>query len=617
MAKRLKQLVAFMMIFLLLLQLPGVEVLAGDAMQIFTSDGDVTIDSDYDGGCIIYGSGGTVTVTLADGCTLNGDMDVSQTNSYSSCNIVLGSGSVIKGSIIDSESANATVTLNNSIVKGTVNLSGTAVSGSGTIGTLYINGGSASFNGSTEIGTLIMESGTLSLTSGTLAVTDSLQMNGAGLVSPMFTIQKDTAIRTNSAITVSYNGSQYPIAAGSNGTVYDILGNTIEVANMKDSHITNTSGNAVAKYMKGDTVTLTYEAEDGYYFPENYSADRDAFTVDSGHTASLNVTRKNYSEIEVQYTVSDETEKKIKINLPPAKVRPKGKGTVTVADIYYGRTVKPVISSSTNDVDSAVIEYKKQGAADTKYSDKVPVAVGDYTVRVSFQERDYYKGFEATDDFSIKYLKAPANPYTVSGTKGNNGFYISNVKIKPPKGYSIADTLDGDYGSYLAYDNTTKNEKIYLQKNSTGEKTGAVALESFKIDKDTPVVSAVDGEVYYKDDIEITVKDSNLDEVTVNGVPVNTSGTSKKLTLASDNGVSVYIIVAKDKAGNLTTVKVTVAAEWTKTGSIPNGSAVKLSEGQSYKLGSGTWKVSGDDTRYNGDTTFYVKPGGTYTFTQQ
>ncbi len=618
MAKRMKQLAAFMIICLLLLQLPGVEVLAKEAMQIFTSDGDVTIDSDYDGGCVIYGSGGAATVTLADGCTLNGDVDISGTNNDSACHLVLGNGSVIKGSIIDSASAGATVTLNNSIVKGIVNLSGTTMSGSGKIGTLHLNGGSASFHGNTEIGTLTMDSGTLSLTSGTLTITDSLAIHSAGLASPLFTIQKDTAILTNSAITVSYNGAQYPIAADSNGTVYDILGNTIEVANTKDSHITNPSGNAAgAKYMKGDTVTFSYEAEDGYYFPENYLSDSAAFTVDNGYTASLNVTRKNYSEIEVQYSISDETAKNIKIHLPAATVRPEGTGTVTVADIHYGGTLKPVIASTTNDVDSATVQYKKQGAPDTEYSNEVPTAIGDYTVRVSFQEKDYYKGFEATDDFSIQYLKAPATPYTISGTKGKNEFYTSDVKIIPPEEFSIADILDGEYNSYLMYDTTVSDKKIYLKKDLTGEKTDAITLEAFRIDQDAPAVNAVNGQIYYKDFIEITVQDNNLDTITVDDEPVKTNDTSQKLILASDNGVSVYNIAATDKAGNSTTVKVTVAAEWTKTGSIPNGSAVRLMAGQSYKFGSGTWKVGEDTTCYNGDTTFYVKTGGTYTFTQQ
>lgn len=622
MVKRLKQLVVIMMASLLvLLQLPGVEVLAATTIRTDVGSDDVLIDTDSDTGYEIYGSGGAITVTLADGCTINGDVNIGGT-AYptTTCNFNLGNGSVIKGSIIViSSTGNAVITFNNSIVEGAVNNSGGTLSGSGKIGTLYLDGGNVSFTGNTEIGTLTLESGALSLASGTLTITDSIEINGTNQATPLFTVNQDTTIRTASAVTVSYNGSAYNIAAGTNGTLNDVAGNTIKVANAVYSHITNTTGDAdgEAKYLKGDTVTFTYEAEDGYYFPENYGSDSDAFTVDSGYAGSLTVTRKSYSEIEVQYTISDETGKEIKINLPAASVRQEGTGTVTVADVNYGGTVNPVITSATNDVDSAVVQYKKQGAADTEYSDEVPAAVGDYTVRVKFREKDGYNGFEATDDFSIQYLPAPAAPYTIAGTKGENGYYSSKVRILPPEGYSIAENLDGEYGAYLEYSASTGNRNIYLKKNSTGEKTNAIALEPLRIDTIAPSVSAVNGKVYYGDSIEITVQDNHLKTVTVNGEPVETDGNVKNLTLTSDSGISVYEIVTTDQAGNSTTVTVTVAAEWTQTGNIPSGLAVRLEAGQPYKFDSGTWKVSGDDTCYTGNSTFYIKEGGTYTFMQQ
>lgn len=44
---------------------------------------------------------------------------------------------------------------------------------------------------------------------------------------------------------------------------------------------------------------------------------------------------------------------------------------------------------------------------------------------------------------------------------------------------------------------------------------------------------------------------------------------------------------------------------------------IRLEKGISYKLESGTWKVSGDATNYAGGITFYVSESGDYTFTKQ
>ena len=88
-------------------------------------------------------------------------------------------------------------------------------------------------------------------------------------------------------------------------------------------------------------------------------------------------------------------------------------------------------------------------------------------------------------------------------------------------------------------------------------------------------------------------------------------------TVCSEGGVEEYELVVTDRAGNVKTMKVTVAAEWTKTGKIPSGTPVKLQAGENYTLGEGSWTVSGDATTYSGGSTFYVGSEGKYTFNKQ
>ncbi|MGN0367524.1 MAG: hypothetical protein ACI4EK_01985, partial [Wujia sp.] len=78
-----------------------------------------------------------------------------------------------------------------------------------------------------------------------------------------------------------------------------------------------------------------------------------------------------------------------------------------------------------------------------------------------------------------------------------------------------------------------------------------------------------------------------------------------------------YEIVAEDEAGNQKTIVVYIAATWMKTGLVPAGTLVNLEAGNGYKLGAGSWRVAGDATSYNGNTTFYIRQNGSFTFEQQ
>lgn len=300
------------------------------------------------------------------------------------------------------------------------------------------------------------------------------------------------------------------------------------------------------------------------------------------------------------------------------KVIVKGEGVASVeqGDVNYGTKPDPKAETSTNTEKTAVIEYKEASSDDTAYSQTVPTAVGNYTVRATFAETEAYGEAVATTDFSIKYLETPEPPYTLVGTKGENGYYTSNVVVKPAKGYMISTELNGTYVESLTIQNSQSVTVFYL-RNASGERTGALRLEKIKIKKQTPKLSLENGKTYYGDSQKLVIQDDYLSQVYVNGVLQNLDGTEFVLQLGSNNGKKKYEITAVDVAGNKKTILVTVAAAWMKTGIIPEGVLVNLETGNGYKLGNGNWKVAGDSTSYSGGTEFYVKKDGSYTFGKQ
>lgn len=298
-------------------------------------------------------------------------------------------------------------------------------------------------------------------------------------------------------------------------------------------------------------------------------------------------------------------------------LRKQGFGTISVPDIYYGDALKASVSSSTNGTANVVIEYKEKNAGDDTYTTTAPTKTGEYTARATFAMTEGYFEATATTDFKISYLLAPANPYIVEGTQGNDSYYTSVVTIKPAEGYLISTSLDGTYTSDLKISKTTNDFYVYLKKIATGEKTGAIHISGMKVDKDAPVMlNVTTGEKMYGDQVLITITDDNLSKVLVNGEEVELKDHTAVLKLSSNLGEETYEITCVDDAGNTNKTVIVVAAEWMKNRTVPEGSIVRLSRDYSYKFGSGTWKVDGDGTEYAGGSTFYVGSDGEYSFSK-
>lgn len=182
----------------------------------------------------------------------------------------------------------------------------------------------------------------------------------------------------------------------------------------------------------------------------------------------------------------------------------------------------------------------------------------------------------------ITFMDTPNSPYITEGTIGENGWYTSDVKLKPTDdSYKISETctLD-DFTDSVVIDDKKTEKFIYLRDKNTGGITNRISYEEIKVDTIAPKMEVIcnepDNKVgdnsYYSKNIEgnIYIEEINFDfqnaKVMVtkdNGTPyeVAVTWTNKKekhigtFTLpanadGSTDGIYTFTVTCKDDAGN-------------------------------------------------------------------
>jgi len=399
------------------------------------------------------------------------------------------------------------------------------------------------------------------------------------------------------------------------------LGISRVAVDSEGTHLVTTDQEEQICYPKAgyqEKFEAVYTVEDGYYIPEDYAVEEQS---------GIQVTRLSSTQLKVsgiptapvvEIPLEAATKEEPETEEPTTELQP-GRGSVTMADYYYGGTAPaPELKSDTNGTAGVVVEYKKASEPDTAYTTKVPTQVGEYMIRATFPATESYAAVTAAAEFAIRYLPAPERAYSLNGTQGEKEYYTSSVTLVPAEGYLIADALDGDYAENLILTQDMEAGQIYLKKQATGEKTDGIAREAVLIDQKVPAITAVkDGETYYKDSVQVVISDKNLSRIQINDDNIVVKGTEMTFTLSSNHGSEDYQIIARDVAGNETKVSLTVAAPWMKKGIIPTGELIRLKSDRAYSFGDGTWQVEGDTTSYAGGRSFYVKKDGEYTFTKK
>ena len=175
---------------------------------------------------------------------------------------------------------------------------------------------------------------------------------------------------------------------------------------------------------------------------ETLDTDKDTEIKNNSSTLVLN----NVSDSGTYWVVASDsknnnaTSNKVTVNI----VKAEGTASVSLPGWIYGETAnKPVPTSKTNGINNVTYQYKVKGAADTTYSDTLPINAGDYTVKATFAATDNYNEVTATADFTIAKatpaVVISAAPSTLTGG-GSVELTVSGV---PTEG-QLAVTCDND-----------------------------------------------------------------------------------------------------------------------------------------------------------------------------
>ena len=293
--------------------------------------------------------------------------------------------------------------------------------------------------------------------------------------------------------------------------------------------------------------------------------------------------------------------------------------TVTLGDQYYGVDYDPTASTDSNGAEGITFSFRKdvEGSA---YEDVKPVEPGDYVVKAILPETDHFQGKEVEKKFSISYLPAPTDAYSLSGTEGKNDYYTTDVELVAKDGYKISNRLNGTYDTSVTY--TEGMGYVYLKRNSDNAKTTAIKIsQEIKVDKVKPALGTFgkdqDGKVvdltssFYADTVTFSIYDEHLDTVYLDDTEITVKDGTASITIDAEGGKKGCTVTATDEAGNVYGLRITMMASWMFTNVVPVGS-VQLETGNAYKFGSGHYKVNSDSTLYNGGGSFYVLKSGKF-----
>ena len=245
-----------------------------------------------------------------------------------------------------------------------------------------------------------------------------------------------------------------------------------------------------------------------------------------------------------------------------------GIGTVMLAGWTYCEEANiPVPDSITNGTRNVRYKYRAKNAADTEpWQDTVPDVAGEYTVKAIFAATSNYKEVITTADFTIakkkltiENLKVADKTYdglataTISGTPTLNGV-VNGDDVTLVNGTPSFTSVNA--GRDIAINFTDFSlTGIDADNYELIQPTGITAsIMEDTTDRTAPVINGAENEKTYCGAVTLTITDNNLDTVTLDGKVVTL--TDGKLTLEPKEGKQT--VIATDKAGNKTTLTVTV-----------------------------------------------------------
>ena len=430
-----------------------------------------------------------------------------------------------------------------------------------------------------------------SATAVTITGTDStVNYTGAAIdVSRYFTIDKNAGAATYSLITEGTTGEG--TLSGSSLTVtktgtFKIKVNTAVngVYASGEKTITLTVANGTIQFTASDYsgaydgkahginlnvsspagATVTYST-DG----TNYSTNNPSFVDVGNYTVYYRIEKTNYNTINGQNTVSitnDWTPTEYTASVPNANGWLNGNFVITAADGYKisatntaNGTWSKTLTFTDETPDGSATFYLKNDASGaislaktvTYKIDKTPA-----TGKVEFSGKNSWQEFVGDVTFDLYYNNEATFNVEASDSINGSGvasieYYASDRKMTLDEVRAI--TAWASYGGSFGV--TVEDGKQFVYYVRITDKAGNVTYLSTngaEYDITAPVINGVEnGKTYYTTQ-KMTVSDKNIDVITLNGEKA-----SGNITL-DGNRETVYTVIATDKAGNKTSVTVTM-----------------------------------------------------------
>ena len=222
--------------------------------------------------------------------------------------------------------------------------------------------------------------------------------------------------------------------------------------------------------ISGDTITIT--GITGIFKNPNAGTDKKV-TVDSSNAKITGTGVENYN-------IKIGTEAKASINKLTAEFK------WSNTDHTYTGSEQSVTAKVSNAISGDEFTLTYDGNKQTK--------VGNYTAQVTALGNDNYKlpkVDKAQTAWKISYLTK--GTVKVSGTKGDNDWYVTKVKITPETGYEIS-ANGTDWKALLEYDAQGSQTAVYYLRETTTGFVSNKKTADFKIDTKLPT-----GEIKIKD----------------------------------------------------------------------------------------------------------------------
>lgn len=176
------------------------------------------------------------------------------------------------------------------------------------------------------------------------------------------------------------------------------------------------------------------------------------------------------------------------------------------------------------------------------------------TGKVYFDERNAWENFLNTISFGLFYK----NEVTVKVDSADNlsgvasvEYYASNKAMTLDEVKAITEWTEYN-GEFSVALEDAKQFVYFIRITDNAGNVTYLSTDGAEYDTTVPVISGIENGITYYTTQNITVSDKNLDTVTLNDEP------STESIILEGNKDATYTIIASDKAGNSTTVTVTM-----------------------------------------------------------